>query len=229
MGPCPVGQQGILGKIGLNNIGLFVKTWGNVTGVDQSPTPLYFSMTDGYDVLQVDLATGDGAGGRRLRQRDRHQFLPPERRLFALEDQAAERGRYCELQAAPSHPGEIVIAEQAGLSQDRPACCFPSQGNGSPSVEVGCRKDDLRSPRMPMFRPAQALERFSFLFSQDGGYLRIPIWGHIPLSRPARRIIEHPDFVACRGFGSSASFTTSSRVPRTRASSIRSARTISPC
>ena len=40
-----------------------------------------------------------------------------------------------------------------------------------------------------------ALEQFSFLFSQDGGYLRIPIWGHIPLSLAARRIIEHPDFV----------------------------------
>jgi len=41
----------------------------------------------------------------------------------------------------------------------------------------------------------RALEQFSFLFSQDGGYLRIPIWGHIPLSHSARRIIEHPDFV----------------------------------
>jgi hypothetical protein len=58
IGPPPVGQQGILGKAGLNNIGLLVKTWGTVTGIDQSPTPLYFSVTDGYDVLQVDLATG---------------------------------------------------------------------------------------------------------------------------------------------------------------------------
>ena len=40
-----------------------------------------------------------------------------------------------------------------------------------------------------------ALEEFSFLFSQDGGYLRIPIWGHIPLSLAARKVIEHPDFV----------------------------------
>lgn len=46
-----------------------------------------------------------------------------------------------------------------------------------------------------MTHPARALERFSFLFAQDGGYLRIPIWGHIPLSRGARWIIEHPDFV----------------------------------
>jgi len=41
----------------------------------------------------------------------------------------------------------------------------------------------------------QALEQFFFLFDQDGGYVRVPVWGHIPLSRMARRIIEHPDFV----------------------------------
>lgn len=46
-----------------------------------------------------------------------------------------------------------------------------------------------------MPEPNHALHRFSFLFAQDGGYLRIPIWGHIPLSRPARLIIEHPNFV----------------------------------
>lgn len=40
-----------------------------------------------------------------------------------------------------------------------------------------------------------ALDQFSFLFAQDGGYLRIPIWGHIPLGLGARRIIQHPDFV----------------------------------
>jgi HD superfamily phosphohydrolase len=41
----------------------------------------------------------------------------------------------------------------------------------------------------------RALDQFHFLFSQDGGYLRIPIWGHIPLSYAARRVIEHPSFV----------------------------------
>lgn len=46
-----------------------------------------------------------------------------------------------------------------------------------------------------MTQHTRALEQFSFLFAQDGGYLRIPIWGHIPLSRAARKIIEHPDFV----------------------------------
>jgi HD superfamily phosphohydrolase len=39
-----------------------------------------------------------------------------------------------------------------------------------------------------------SLREFAFLFAQDGGYLRIPIWGHIPLSGAARRIIEHPTF-----------------------------------
>ena len=52
-----------------------------------------------------------------------------------------------------------------------------------------------QSPRHHMAESTRALEHFSFLFTQDGGYLRIPIWGHIPLSRAARRIIEHPDFV----------------------------------
>jgi HD superfamily phosphohydrolase len=46
-----------------------------------------------------------------------------------------------------------------------------------------------------MMESTRALEQFSFLFTNDGGYLRIPIWGHIPLSSAARRIIEHPDFV----------------------------------
>ncbi len=46
-----------------------------------------------------------------------------------------------------------------------------------------------------MAHPERALEQFSFLFAQDGGYVRIPIWGHIPLSLSARRVIQHPDFV----------------------------------
>lgn len=41
----------------------------------------------------------------------------------------------------------------------------------------------------------RGLEYFSFLFDQEGGYVRIPVWGHIPLSRMARRVIEHPNFV----------------------------------
>lgn len=46
-----------------------------------------------------------------------------------------------------------------------------------------------------MSRTSRALELFDFLFTHDGGYLRIPIWGHIPLTNPARKVIEHPDFV----------------------------------
>ncbi len=41
----------------------------------------------------------------------------------------------------------------------------------------------------------QALSQFAFLFAPTGGYVRIPIWGHIPLSQAARAVIEHPDFV----------------------------------
>ncbi|MCC6446429.1 MAG: HD domain-containing protein [Armatimonadetes bacterium] len=36
---------------------------------------------------------------------------------------------------------------------------------------------------------------YDFLFDSSGGYIRIPIWGHIPLCAGARRVIEHPDFV----------------------------------
>lgn len=54
-GPPAVGQRGMLGKIGLNNVGLLVKMWGTVIGVDPSPMPLYFVITDGYDYLKVDL------------------------------------------------------------------------------------------------------------------------------------------------------------------------------
>lgn len=46
-----------------------------------------------------------------------------------------------------------------------------------------------------MSETSLALELFDFLFTHDGGYLRIPIWGHIPLTGPARKVIEHPDFV----------------------------------
>ncbi|GEM_PF-3380171 len=61
VGPPPTGQRGVLGKIGLNNIGLLVKTWGKVVSVDPSPTPAFFTMTDGFDQLLVDLAPGIAA------------------------------------------------------------------------------------------------------------------------------------------------------------------------
>ena len=50
-----------------------------------------------------------------------------------------------------------------------------------------------------MTQPTRALEQFSSLFANDGGYLRIPIWGHIPLTLGARRVIEHRDFVRLSG------------------------------
>ncbi|MDH7570059.1 MAG: HD domain-containing protein [Armatimonadota bacterium] len=36
---------------------------------------------------------------------------------------------------------------------------------------------------------------WKFLFVQDGGHVRLPVWGHVPLSLGARKVIEHPDFV----------------------------------
>lgn len=38
-------------------------------------------------------------------------------------------------------------------------------------------------------------EEWSFLFSSEGGYVRLPIWGHVPLCGAARKTIEHPDMV----------------------------------
>ena len=40
------GQKGITGGLGLNNIGLLVKTWGEVIAVSSS----YFTIDDGTDV-----------------------------------------------------------------------------------------------------------------------------------------------------------------------------------
>jgi hypothetical protein len=57
-GPPPTGQMGILGKGGLNNIGLLVKTWGRVILVDGSPTPAFITITDGFGEITVDLVPG---------------------------------------------------------------------------------------------------------------------------------------------------------------------------
>ena len=32
-------------------------------------------------------------------------------------------------------------------------------------------------------------------FQSDGGFIRIPIWGHIPLSGPLKKILSHPSFL----------------------------------
>ena len=37
------------------------------------------------------------------------------------------------------------------------------------------------------------------LFQSDGGFIRIPIWGHIPLSRPLKKILSHPSFLRLKG------------------------------
>jgi len=37
------------------------------------------------------------------------------------------------------------------------------------------------------------------LFRSEGGFIRIPIWGHIPLSGPLKKIISHPSFLRLKG------------------------------
>ena len=37
------------------------------------------------------------------------------------------------------------------------------------------------------------------LFQSDGGFIRIPIWGHIPLSVPLKKILAHPSFLRLKG------------------------------
>ncbi|NTU45118.1 MAG: HD domain-containing protein [Chlorobiaceae bacterium] len=37
------------------------------------------------------------------------------------------------------------------------------------------------------------------LFESDGGFIRIPIWGHIPLSGPLKKILSHPSFLRLKG------------------------------
>lgn len=38
-----------------------------------------------------------------------------------------------------------------------------------------------------------------FLFRSEGGFIRIPIWGHIPLSAPLKKILAHPSFLRLKG------------------------------
>lgn len=37
------------------------------------------------------------------------------------------------------------------------------------------------------------------LFRSEGGFIRIPVWGHIPLSTPLKKIISHPAFLRLKG------------------------------
>ncbi|MCS6989180.1 MAG: HD domain-containing protein [Chloroherpetonaceae bacterium] len=38
-----------------------------------------------------------------------------------------------------------------------------------------------------------------FLFRADGGFIRIPVWGHIPLDDALRKILSHPTFLRLKG------------------------------
>lgn len=49
-GPPVVGQRGIVGAAGLNNIGLLVRTWGKVTELDMASPAQWFLISDGSNV-----------------------------------------------------------------------------------------------------------------------------------------------------------------------------------
>ncbi|MBM3163303.1 MAG: HD domain-containing protein [Chlorobi bacterium] len=38
-----------------------------------------------------------------------------------------------------------------------------------------------------------------FLFHAEGGFIRLPVWGHIPLSNPLKHILAHPTFLRLKG------------------------------
>lgn len=38
-----------------------------------------------------------------------------------------------------------------------------------------------------------------FLFGADGGFIRVPVWGHIPLDRALKKTISHPAFLRLKG------------------------------
>ncbi len=42
------------------------------------------------------------------------------------------------------------------------------------------------------------LADFRFLFANDEGFIRLPVWGHIALSKELRRLINHPHFLRLR-------------------------------
>jgi len=39
----------------------------------------------------------------------------------------------------------------------------------------------------------------NFLFRSDGGFIRLPVWGHIPLIQPLKKVIAHPAFLRLKG------------------------------
>lgn len=39
----------------------------------------------------------------------------------------------------------------------------------------------------------------NFLFRSEGGFIRLPVWGHIPLNTPLKKILAHPAFLRLKG------------------------------
>jgi len=60
LGVAPDYQQGVANGVGLNNIGLFIKTTGKVSQVDTSFTPATFVVDDGSGVLTVAIMAMGG-------------------------------------------------------------------------------------------------------------------------------------------------------------------------
>jgi hypothetical protein len=60
----PNGQKGVVGGTGLNNIGLLVRAAGKVVERDPAPTPAWFKINDGSNVmLKVIVPAGGSAPG----------------------------------------------------------------------------------------------------------------------------------------------------------------------
>ena len=49
------------------------------------------------------------------------------------------------------------------------------------------------------FKSRETMIAEHLLFQSDGGFIRIPIWGHIPLSGALKKILSHPSFLRLKG------------------------------
>lgn len=50
-----------------------------------------------------------------------------------------------------------------------------------------------------MTKPNEVTDEFPVLFNYSEGYIRIPVWGHIPMDRKVRSVVSHPSFFRLRG------------------------------
>ena len=105
----------------------------------------------------------------------------------------------------------VLYKALAGLLCHRKKIVFGSFNIGCPPIPIcGGGFSDV-SLMLPIFRPdggllALILRNFNnvmiaenLLFQSDEGFIRIPIWGHIPLSGPLKKILSHPSFLRLKG------------------------------